>query len=111
MKSHRPRPRAGVVKRPPAKPRFAQTGNTALRALYQAEVSNRLNNVMRLLTIISTIFIPLSFIAGLYGMNFDQSSPWNMPELHWKYGYPFAWVIMLLTAGALGVYFRRQQWI
>ncbi len=77
-----------------------------VEAFYQAEVSNRLNNVMRLLTIISTIFIPLSFIAGLYGMNFD-----NMPELHWHYGYYI--VLALMLSGSLGMlkYFRRKRWI
>lgn len=75
-------------------------------AFYQAEVGNRLNNVMRLLTIISTIFIPLSFIAGVYGMNFDY-----MPELEWRYGYFVVLSIMVsLMLGMLG-YFRWKKWI
>ena len=85
--------------------------SSGLMDLYLTGVSNRMNEVMKVLTLIATIFMPLSFIVGLYGMNFDTSSPWNMPELSWKYGYEFAWLIMLLTAGALGVYFRRKQWI
>lgn len=77
-----------------------------LEALFHAEAANRMNNVMRLLTVISTIFIPLSFIAGIYGMNFD-----NMPELHWRYGY-FA-ILAGMFCAMLGMlaYFRRKHWI
>lgn len=75
-------------------------------------VSQRTNDVMRVLTIIATIFIPLGFIAGVYGMNFDTSqSPWNMPELKWPYGYPFAIGLMLLVAGGLLHFFYRRGWI
>ncbi len=79
---------------------------TNIEALYQAEVSNRLNNVMRLLTVISTIFIPLSFVAGLYGMNFD-----NMPELHTRYGYYVVLGAMLFVMVSMLWYFRRKRWI
>jgi magnesium transporter len=79
---------------------------SGVESLYQAEISNRLNNVMRLLTIISTIFIPLSFIAGLYGMNFD-----NMPELHWHLGYFFVLGSMLLASLSMLYYFRRNKWL
>ena len=80
--------------------------------LYLSSVSNRMNDVMKVLTLIATIFIPLGFIAGLYGMNFDNStSPWNMPELHWRYGYPLALVIMGLVAGGMVLFFRRKGWI
>ena len=66
-----------------------------LRDTYFAAMGQRTNDVMRVLTIIATIFIPLSFIAGVYGMNFDsKASPWNMPELHWAWGYPFALSLM-----------------
>lgn len=78
----------------------------SLEALYQAEASNRLNNVMRLLTVISTIFIPLSFVAGIYGMNFD-----NMPELHWKYGYFTVLGGMFCVMLGMLIYFRRKQWV
>jgi magnesium transporter len=61
---------------------------------------------MKVLTIISTIFIPLSFIAGIYGMNFEY-----MPELTWKYGYLFVWVIFLSVAAAMLLFFRRRRWI
>ena len=75
-------------------------------------VSHRLNDVMVLLTIVSTIFIPLSFLVGLWGMNFDHSvSVWNMPELHARYGYPIALVVMLSLAFAQLRYFRRRGWL
>ncbi len=77
-----------------------------LEALYQAEAANRLNNVMRLLTVISTIFIPLSFIAGIYGMNFD-----NMPELQWRYGYFIVLGGMFCAMLGMLVYFKRKHWI
>ena len=73
--------------------------------------SNRMNEIMKVLTIISTIFIPLSFIAGVYGMNFDTASPWNLPELKWRYGYPAVWVLMIVIAGSLLLWFRRKGWI
>ncbi|MEW5763345.1 MAG: magnesium/cobalt transporter CorA [Acidobacteriota bacterium] len=80
--------------------------------LYLSSLSNRMNEIMKVLTIISTIFIPLSFIAGLYGMNFDRSaSPLNMPELGWKFGYPFALGLMGVTAVALLVFFRWKGWM
>jgi magnesium transporter len=70
-----------------------------------------MNEVMKVLTIISTIFIPLSFVAGIYGMNFDTESPWNMPELSWPYGYPVILGCMaLLGFGLLWVFYRRK-WI
>lgn len=83
-----------------------------LRDIYLSEVSNRLNEVMMVLTIIATIFIPLSFIAGLYGMNFQPSaSPWNMPELNWYFGYPFAIALMISTAVGMMLFFRRLGWV
>jgi len=77
-----------------------------MEALYHAEASNRLNNVMRLLTVISTIFIPLSFIVGLYGMNFD-----NMPELHTQNGYFILLGLMFCMTLGMLVYFRVKKWI
>jgi magnesium transporter len=83
-----------------------------LRDLYMSSMSNRINETMRVLTIISTIFIPLTFITSIYGMNFDYAdSHWNMPELHSKYGYPAVWLVMLLTALTMIGYFWRQGWI
>ena len=79
---------------------------------YLSSMSTRLNDIMKVLTIIATVFIPLSFIASLYGMNFDRSaSPWNMPELGWGFGYPLVLLVMVLVAGALLAYFYRNRWI
>ncbi|MDF1578710.1 MAG: magnesium/cobalt transporter CorA [Desulfurivibrionaceae bacterium] len=79
--------------------------------IYLSSISNRMNEVMKVLTIFAAIFIPLTFIAGIYGMNFNQeSSPLNMPELNWYYGYPFALGLMLITAGSMLVYFKRKKW-
>jgi len=77
-----------------------------LHDLYLSSMSNRLNEVIKVLTIISTIFIPLSFIASVYGMNFEF-----MPELHWKYGYAAAIGLMVSVAGILLGYFWRKGWI
>ncbi len=85
---------------------------SGLHDLYLSSVSTRLNEIMKVLTIISTIFIPLGFIASLYGMNFDsQASPLNMPELHWRYGYIYALVLMGGIAAGLVFYFWRKGWI
>lgn len=80
--------------------------------LYLSGLSNRMNEVMKVLTIIATLFIPLSFIASLYGMNFDpEASPFNMPELKWRWGYPFVLGLMSLTALGLLAYFRWKGWM
>ena len=68
-----------------------------------SSISYRLNEVMKVLTIISTIFIPLTFIAGVYGMNFR-----HMPELYFRWGYPAAWIVMLLIAAAMIYYFKKR---
>lgn len=78
--------------------------------LYLSSVSTRMNEVMKVLTIISTIFIPLGFLAGVWGMNFHDS-PYNMPELGWRYGYPFALLVMVVIAGGLLYLFRRKKWL
>ncbi len=83
-----------------------------LLELHLSGVSHRMNEVMKVLTLIATIFIPLSFISGVYGMNFDrQSAPWSMPELGWSFGYPFALSLMLATALGFLFYFRRKGWL
>jgi magnesium transporter len=83
-----------------------------LRDYYLSTVNNRMSEVMKVLTVIATVFIPLGFIAGLYGMNFDpHASPWNMPELEWFYGYPFALGLMGAIAGGLLVFFWRRGWL
>jgi magnesium transporter len=85
---------------------------SGLLDLYLTIVSNRMNDIMKVLTIMATIFIPLGFIAGLYGMNFDPDvSRWNMPELAWPFGYPFAIGLMGLVAGGMLFYFRRKGWL
>ena len=79
---------------------------TGLMDVYLSNVSNRMNEVMKVLTIIATIFIPLSFLAGVYGMNFDF-----MPELKWHYGYFYIWGFMIVAALAMLYYFRRKKWL
>jgi magnesium transporter len=70
-----------------------------------------MNEVMKVLTIIATIFMPLSFIAGIYGMNFNPDvSPFNMPELNWKYGYPALIALMALVAVGMIRYFKKKKW-
>lgn len=85
---------------------------SSLMDIYLSSLSHRMNEVMKVLTIIATIFIPLSFIAGLYGMNFDpEASGWNMPELRWRFGYPAALAAMAAVAGGLLFYFYRRGWL
>jgi len=79
---------------------------SGLQDLYLAEISYKMNKVMQTLTIVSTIFIPLTFLAGIYGMNFA-----NMPELQWKYGYFFLLGIMFIVAVILLLLFRRRKWL
>lgn len=74
--------------------------------IYLSSLSIRLNEVMKVLTIIATIFMPLSFIVGIYGMNFRY-----MPELGWRWGYPLVLLAMAAIAGAMLMYFRRKKWI
>jgi magnesium transporter len=75
--------------------------------IYLSSISNRMNQVMKVLTIIATIFIPLTFVAGIYGMNFQY-----MPELKWHWVYPWAfWLVMLGVAGVMLVYFKRKRWL
>ena len=83
-----------------------------LMEVYLTTISNRMNEIMKVLTVIATIFIPLTFIAGLYGMNFNTKvSPWNMPELEWYWGYPACLLLMAAVAGGLMIYFWRRGWI
>jgi magnesium transporter len=85
--------------------------STSLMELYLSAVSNRMNEVMKVLTIIATVFIPLTFIAGLYGMNFSpEVSPFNMPELHWRFGYLYALSLMALAAVLMAIFFKRRGW-
>ncbi|WP_303286062.1 magnesium/cobalt transporter CorA [Marinobacter sp. SS8-8] len=85
---------------------------TSMLDIYLSSISQRTNETMRVLTIIATIFIPLTFVAGVYGMNFtNPDSPWAMPELGWYFGYPMVWGVMIaLTAGLLW-FFKRRGWM
>lgn len=84
---------------------------SSLMDVYVSSVGNRMNEVMKFLTIVSTIFIPLTFIAGVYGMNFNtEKSPFNMPELDWYWGYPLCLAVMLAVAIVLIIYFKRKGW-
>ncbi|RAV29107.1 magnesium/cobalt transporter CorA [Sinomicrobium soli] len=78
----------------------------SLMEMYMSTISNRMNNIMKVLTVIATIFIPLTFIAGVYGMNFD-----NMPELHGKYSYFILMGVMLLIFIGMLLYFKRKKWL
>ncbi len=85
---------------------------SGLLDVYLSSLSARLNEVMKVLTIISTIFMPLSFIAGIYGMNFNtEISPWNMPELHWRFGYLLSLALMSAVAGGFMYFFWRRGWL
>ncbi|SMC24432.1 magnesium transporter [Desulfacinum hydrothermale DSM 13146] len=79
---------------------------TALLDVYLSSMSNRMNEVMKVLTIIATIFIPITFIAGVYGMNFQY-----MPELKWPWAYPAVWLIMIVVAVLMLLFFRKKRWI
>jgi len=83
---------------------------SGLMDVYLSAVSNKMNEIMKLLTVISSIFIPLTFVAGIYGMNFNTDSPWNMPELNWYLGYPFFWLIIVIIAISLFIFFWKKGW-
>ncbi len=74
--------------------------------IYLSSVSNKMNEVMKVLTIIATIFIPLTFIAGIYGMNFK-----NMPELDWEWGYLTVWIVIIVLGGLMLIGFKRKKWL
>lgn len=79
--------------------------------LYLSSVNNKMSEVMKTLTIIATIFIPLTFIAGIYGMNFNtEISRFNMPELNWKYGYIFILTVMVFIFLMMFIYFKKKKW-
>ena len=79
---------------------------SGLQDLYLSTISNRMNEVMKVLTIMATIFIPLTFIAGIYGMNFEF-----MPELKWKWSYPLLWVLLVAIFGCMLLWFKRKKWL
>lgn len=79
---------------------------SAMLDIYLSSVSNKMNEVMKVLTVFAAIFIPLTFFAGVYGMNFA-----HIPELGWKWAYPAWWICMLLLGGGLVIYFKKKKWI
>ncbi len=79
---------------------------SGLLDIYLSSLSNKMNAVMKVLTIIATLFIPLTFVAGIYGMNFKY-----MPELEWRWSYPFVWFIMIIVAVVMVYYFKRKKWL
>jgi magnesium transporter len=82
------------------------------RDYYLSTISNRMNEIMKTLTVIATIFLPLSFIAGVYGMNFNTAiSKWNMPELNWRYGYLFSLSMMVVVAIGMLFWFKHKGWL
>ncbi|HYW22301.1 MAG TPA: magnesium/cobalt transporter CorA [Nodularia sp. (in: cyanobacteria)] len=85
---------------------------TGLMDVYLSSVSNKMNEIMKLLTVMSSIFIPLTFVAGIYGMNFNtEKSPYNMPELNWYWGYPICLAVMAAIAVSLLFFFWRRGWL
>jgi magnesium transporter len=78
---------------------------SSLLEIYLSSISGKLNEVMKVLTVFSSVFIPLTFITGIYGMNFD-----SMPELKWSWGYPAVWVVFIATSATLFLYFKRKGW-
>jgi magnesium transporter len=89
---------------------YRETINGVLE-VHLSNASHRMNQVIKFLTIISTIFIPLTFIAGVYGMNFNtEVSIFNMPELNWKHGYPLVMLVMFVIAISFVIFFKRKKW-
>lgn len=89
---------------------FREISNS-LTETFLSLVNNQMNQVVKVLTLIATIFIPLTFIVGVYGMNFNpQAGPLSMPELNWPYGYVSIWAFMLVIAGAMMAVFKRRKW-
>ncbi|MEH1792527.1 MULTISPECIES: magnesium/cobalt transporter CorA [unclassified Nostoc] len=85
---------------------------SGLMDVYLSAVSNKMNEIMKVLTVVSTIFIPLTFVAGIYGMNFNtEKSPYNMPELNWYWGYPLCLAVMAAIALGLLFFFWQRGWL
>jgi len=79
---------------------------SGLQDLYLSIISNRMNEVMKVLTVIATIFIPVTFVAGIYGMNFQ-----HMPELGWRWGYPLFWIVTIVIVAGMLFFFRKRRWL
>ena len=78
---------------------------SSLMDIHINTMNTRMNEVMKVLAVISTIFMPLTFIVGVYGMNFE-----HMPELKWQFGYLEVWIIMAIIAGGMVLYFKHKKW-
>ena len=83
---------------------------SGLMDVYHSSLSYRTNEIMRVLTLFSTFFMPLTFLVGVYGMNFHEG-PYNMPELTWRYGYPAFWLVAISISLSMFLYFRRKKWL
>jgi magnesium transporter len=79
---------------------------SSIQDLYLSTVSNRMNQVMKVLTVMASVFIPITFIAGVYGMNFK-----NMPELDWPWGYALVWIVMIALAAVMLIIFKKKRWL
>jgi len=91
---------------------FYRDTSSGLLNTFLAYEGHKTNEIFKILTMISAVFIPLNFIAGVYGMNFSHhDSPFNMPELSWYYGYPFALFLMMITALSMLFYFKKRGWV
>jgi magnesium transporter len=84
---------------------------TGLMDVYLSSLGFRTNEIMRMLTVVSSIFIPLTFIAGVYGMNFNTEHPLNMPELNWPFGYLLSLGVMACVAAGMVIFFKRKNWL
>ncbi|MFZ4587703.1 MAG: magnesium/cobalt transporter CorA [Terrimicrobiaceae bacterium] len=85
--------------------------SAGLMDLYLSSVGFRTNEIIRVLTVVSVLFIPLTFLAGVYGMNFNTDSPWNMPELNWPFGYALFWLACAAIVGTMMAFFIRKGWL
>ena len=83
---------------------------SGLMDVYHSSLSYRTNEIMRVLTLFATVFMPLTFLVGVYGMNF-HGGPFNMPELEWRYGYPACWLVMISISVSMFLYFRSKKWL
>lgn len=83
---------------------------SSLMDIYLVSVSNRINQIVKQLTIIATIVMPIGVLAGIYGMNFDRQSPWNLPELGWRFGYEYFWGVVIIFASIMIFMFWRKGW-
>ena len=83
-----------------------------LMGVYLSSLGQKTNEIMKVLTLMSTIFMPLTFIVGVYGMNFNpESSPYNMPELNWRYGYPVTVAVMVAISFGMTIFFYVRGWL